>query len=48
MRATAILRSTVLRTLIIVLAALTLLNALMPAPAHANDSGQQIKTVRVG
>lgn len=48
MRATAILRSTVLRTLIIVLAALTLLNALMPAPAHANDSDQQIKTVRVG
>lgn len=48
MRATAILRSTVLRALIIVLAALTLLNALMPAPAHANDSDQQIKTVRVG
>ena len=48
MRATAILRSTVLRTLIIVLAVLTLLNALMPAPAHANDSDQQIKTVRVG
>lgn len=48
MRATAILRSTVLRALIIVLAALTLLNALMPAPAHADDSDQQIKTVRVG
>lgn len=48
MRATAILRSTVLRALIIVLAALTLLNAIMPAPAHANDSDQQIKTVRVG
>lgn len=48
MRATAILRSTVLRALIIVLAALTLLNAVMPAPAHANDSDQQIKTVRVG
>lgn len=48
MRATAILRSTVLRALIIVLAALTLLNAIMPTPAHANDSDQQIKTVRVG
>lgn len=48
MRATAILRATVLRALIIVLAALTLLNAIMPTPAHANDSDQQIKTVRVG
>lgn len=48
MRATAILRSTVLRALIIVLAALTLLNAVMPAPAHADDSDQQVKTVRVG
>ena len=48
MRATAILRSTVLRALIVVLAALTLLNAVMPAPAHADDSDQQIKTVRVG
>lgn len=48
MRAAAVLRSTIYRALAIVLTALTVLSAVMPAPAFAADTDQQIKTVRVG
>lgn len=48
MRVSAVLRSVIYRTLTIVLAALTVLSAVMPAPAFAADSDQQVKTVRVG
>lgn len=48
MRASAVLRSVIYRTLTIVLAALAILSAAAPAPAFAADSDQQVKTVRVG
>lgn len=48
MRASAVLRSVIYRTLTIVLAALAILSTIMPAPAFAADSDQQVKTVRVG
>lgn len=48
MRATAVLRSVIYRALAIVLAALAVLSTIMPAPAFAADSDQQVKTVRVG
>lgn len=48
MRATAVLRSVIFRALAIVLAALAVLSTIMPAPAFAADSDQQVKTVRVG
>lgn len=48
MRAAAVLRSVIYRTLTIVLAALAILSTIMPAPAFAADSDQQVKTVRVG
>lgn len=48
MRASAVLRLTLYRTLAIALAALAVLSAAMPAPAFAVDSDQQVKTVRVG
>lgn len=48
MRASAVLRSVIYRTLTIVFAALAVLSAVMPAPAFAADSDQQVKTVRVG
>lgn len=44
----AVLRLALYRTLAVALAALTLLSTIMPAPAFAADSGQQVKTVRVG
>lgn len=44
----AVLRLALYRALAVALAALTLLSAVMPAPAFANDSNQQVKTVRVG
>ncbi|MEE0604575.1 MAG: transporter substrate-binding domain-containing protein [Collinsella sp.] len=48
MKPFAILRSTIYRALAIMLTALTVLGAVMPAPALAAQSDQQIKTVRVG
>lgn len=48
MRASAVLRSVIYRTLAVALTALTVLSAVMPAPAFAADSDQQVKTVRVG
>ncbi len=48
MRAATALRSVIYRALAIVLAALTVLSAIMPAPAFAAESDQQVKTVRVG
>lgn len=48
MRASAVLRSVIYRTLTIVLAALAILSTIMPTPAFAADSDQQVKTVRVG
>lgn len=47
-RTAAILRSPIYRTLVTVLAALTVLNVIVPTSAFADDSDQQIKTVRVG
>ena len=44
----AVLRLALYRTLAVTLAALTLLSAVMPTPAFAADSDQQVKTVRVG
>lgn len=44
----AILRLALYRTLAVALAALTVLSAVLPAPAFAADSDQQVKTVRVG
>lgn len=44
----AVLRLALYRTLAVALAALTLLSAVMPTPAFAADSDQQVKTVRVG
>ncbi len=48
MRAAAVLRSTIYRALAIVLTALTALSAVAPVPALADQSEQQVKTVRVG
>lgn len=48
MRAAAVLRSTTYRALAIVLTALTVLSAAAPVPALADQSEQQVKTVRVG
>ena len=48
MRASAVLRSVLYRTLAVALAALAVLSAAVPAPAFAADSDQQVKTVRVG
>lgn len=47
-RAAAVLRSTIYRALVIVLTALTVLSAAAPVPALADQSEQQVKTVRVG
>lgn len=44
----AVLRLALYRTLAVALAALAVLSAVMPAPAFAADSDQQVKTVRVG
>lgn len=44
----AVLRLALYRALAVALAALTVLSAVMPAPAFAADSDQQVKTVRVG
>lgn len=48
MKPSAILRLTLYRTLAVALAALAILSTIMPAPAFAADSDQQVKTVRVG
>lgn len=48
MRAAAVLRSVIYRTLAVALAALAVLSAVAPAPVFAADSDQQAKTVRVG
>lgn len=48
MRAAAVLRSTIYRALALALTVLTVLSAVMPVPAFAADTDQQVKTVRVG
>ena len=48
MKPSAVLRLALYRTLAVALAALTLLSAVMPTPAFAADSDQQVKTVCVG
>ena len=48
MKPFAVLRLAIYRALAIVLAALTVLSAVMPAPALAAQTDQQVKTVRVG
>ncbi len=48
MRASAVLRSAICRTLAVALAAFAVLSAVIPVPAFAADSDQQVKTVRVG
>lgn len=48
MRAAAVLRSVIYRTLAVALAALVALSTIMPAPAYAANTDQQVKTVRVG
>ena len=48
MRASAVLRSVICRTLAVALAAFAVLSAVIPAPAFAAESDQQVKTVRVG
>ena len=48
MKPFAVLRLAIYRALAIVLAALTVLSAAMPAPALAAQTDQQVKTVRVG
>lgn len=48
MRASAVLRSVIYRTLAVALAVLAVLSTIMPVPAFAADSDQQVKTVRVG
>lgn len=48
MKPSAVFRLALYRTLAVALAALTLLSAVMPTPAFAADSDQQVKTVRVG
>ena len=44
----AVLRLALYRALAVALAALTVLSAVLPTPAFAADSDQQVKTVRVG
>lgn len=44
----AVLRLALYRTLAVALAALTVLSAVLPTPAFAADSDQQVKKVRVG
>ena len=48
MRAATVLRSVICRALAIVLAALAVLSSITPVQAFADDSSQQVKTVRVG
>ena len=48
MKPSAVLRLALRRTLAVALAALAILSTVMPAPAFAADSDQQVKTVRVG
>lgn len=48
MRASAVLRSVINRTLAVALAVLAVLSTIMPAPAYAANTDQQVKTVRVG
>lgn len=48
MKPSAVLRLALYRTLSVALAALTVLSAVLPAPAFAADSDQQVKKVRVG
>ena len=48
MRTATVLRSVIYRALAIVLAALAVLSSIAPVQAFADDSSQQIKTVRVG
>ena len=48
MRAATVLRSVICRALVVALTALTVLSAVIPVPAFAADSDQQVKTVRVG
>lgn len=48
MKPSAVLRLAPYRTLAVALAALAILSTIMPAPAFAADSDQQVKTVRVG
>ena len=48
MKPSAVLRLALYRTLAVALAALTVLSAVIPTPAFAADSDQQVKTVRVG
>ena len=48
MKPSAVLRLALRRTLAVALAALAVLSTVMPAPAFAADSDQQVKTVRVG
>lgn len=48
MRASAVLRSVIYRTLAVALAVLAVLGTIMPAPAYAANTDQQVKTVRVG
>jgi len=47
-RASAVLRSVIYRTLAVALAVLAVLSTIMPAPAYAANTDQQVKTVRVG
>lgn len=47
-RASAVLRSVICRTLAVALAAFSVLSAVIPVPAFAADSDQPVKTVRVG
>lgn len=47
-RAATVLRSVIYRALAIVLAALAVLSSIAPVQAFADDSSQQVKTVRVG
>ena len=48
MKPSAVLRLALRRTLAVALAALAILSTIMPVPAFAADSDQQVKTVRVG
>lgn len=48
MRASAVLRSVIYRTLAVALAVLAVLSTIMPAPAYAANTDQLVKTVRVG
>ena len=48
MRAATVLRSVIYRTLAVALAVLAVLSTILPAPAYAANTAQQVKTVRVG